>query len=149
LFLKNGAGGVHDQLWQKCPVETNERIEQLETRPRFDSTVFSASVLRAPTQSLHIPGLFSAHSTTFSLRPQRLKAFDPLVLSRFVSHHLKENGRPQQSHCVDYLRLVGENKRGHQHQNNCVLNSGPVAQLGARFHGMEEVAGSIPARSTK
>ena len=27
--------------------------------------------------------------------------------------------------------------------------SGPVAQLGARFHGMEEVAGSIPARSTK
>ncbi len=25
---------------------------------------------------------------------------------------------------------------------------GPVAQLGARFHGMEEVAGSIPARST-
>ena len=26
--------------------------------------------------------------------------------------------------------------------------SGPVAQLGARFHGMEEVAGSIPARST-
>ena len=27
-------------------------------------------------------------------------------------------------------------------------NRGPVAQLGARFHGMEEVAGSIPARST-
>src|SRR5579864_4580367 len=26
LFLKNGAGGVHDQLWQKYPVETNERI---------------------------------------------------------------------------------------------------------------------------
>jgi hypothetical protein len=25
---------------------------------------------------------------------------------------------------------------------------GPVAQLGARFHGMEEVAGSNPARST-
>ncbi len=24
-----------------------------------------------------------------------------------------------------------------------------MAQLGARFHGMEEVAGSIPARSTK
>jgi hypothetical protein len=21
LFLKNGAGGVHDQLWQKIPVE--------------------------------------------------------------------------------------------------------------------------------
>jgi hypothetical protein len=29
-----------------------------------------------------------------------------------------------------------------------VFNRGPVAQLGARFHGMEEVAGSIPARST-
>jgi hypothetical protein len=25
---------------------------------------------------------------------------------------------------------------------------GPVAQLGARFHGMEEVIGSIPTRST-
>ena len=31
---------------------------------------------------------------------------------------------------------------------SCVPISGPVAQLGARFHGMEEVAGSIPARST-
>ena len=30
-----------------------------------------------------------------------------------------------------------------------VLQSGPVAQLGARFHGMEEVVGSIPTRSTK
>ena len=28
------------------------------------------------------------------------------------------------------------------------LESGPVAQLGARFHGMEEVTGSIPVRST-
>ena len=28
------------------------------------------------------------------------------------------------------------------------LLSGPVAQLGARFHGMEEVIGSIPIRST-
>jgi hypothetical protein len=28
-------------------------------------------------------------------------------------------------------------------------NRGPVAQLGARFHGMEEVVGSIPTRSTK
>ena len=28
-------------------------------------------------------------------------------------------------------------------------SSGPVAQLGARFHGMEEVVGSIPTRSTK
>ncbi len=31
----------------------------------------------------------------------------------------------------------------------CSLISGPVAQLGARFHGMEEVVGSIPTRSTK
>src|SRR5882757_2339461 len=30
-----------------------------------------------------------------------------------------------------------------------IQNSGPVAQLGARFHGMEEVVGSIPTRSTK
>ena len=29
-----------------------------------------------------------------------------------------------------------------------LLQSGPVAQLGARFHGMEEVVGSIPTRST-
>ena len=27
-------------------------------------------------------------------------------------------------------------------------HNGPVAQLGARFHGMEEVVGSIPTRST-
>ena len=31
---------------------------------------------------------------------------------------------------------------------NPTLASGPVAQLGARFHGMEEVVGSIPTRST-
>ena len=30
-----------------------------------------------------------------------------------------------------------------------LVPSGPVAQLGARFHGMEEVIGSIPIRSTK
>ena len=30
-----------------------------------------------------------------------------------------------------------------------VAQSGPVAQLGARFHGMEEVVGSNPSRSTK
>src|SRR5207237_3802024 len=29
------------------------------------------------------------------------------------------------------------------------LHCGPVAQLGARFHGMEEVVGSIPTRSTR
>ena len=30
-----------------------------------------------------------------------------------------------------------------------VARRGPVAQLGARFHGMEEVVGSNPTRSTK
>ncbi len=30
-----------------------------------------------------------------------------------------------------------------------IMECGPVAQLGARFHGMEEVIGSIPIRSTK
>ena len=29
------------------------------------------------------------------------------------------------------------------------FTNGPVAQLGARFHGMEEVKGSNPFRSTK
>src|SRR4051812_42789362 len=29
------------------------------------------------------------------------------------------------------------------------ISRGPVAQLGARFHGMEEVDGSNPSRSTK
>ena len=29
------------------------------------------------------------------------------------------------------------------------VKRGPVAQLGARFHGMEEVVGSNPTRSTK
>ena len=33
-------------------------------------------------------------------------------------------------------------------QSGSVPSSGPVAQLGARFHGMEEVVGSIPTRST-
>ena len=34
-------------------------------------------------------------------------------------------------------------------QDNFLVVDGPVAQLGARFHGMEEVVGSIPTRSTK
>ncbi len=36
-----------------------------------------------------------------------------------------------------------------QQNNGCPSLCGPVAQLGARFHGMEEVTGSIPVRSTK
>ncbi len=40
----------------------------------------------------------------------------------------------------DEPRRLDENKK--------VGHCGPVAQLGARFHGMEEVIGSIPIRST-
>ena len=36
-----------------------------------------------------------------------------------------------------------------QQNKGCCCLCGPVAQLGARFHGMEEVIGSIPIRSTK
>jgi hypothetical protein len=36
-----------------------------------------------------------------------------------------------------------------QQNKGCSSLCGPVAQLGARFHGMEEVIGSIPIRSTK
>jgi hypothetical protein len=42
----------------------------------------------------------------------------------------------------DGLGMLQQNKGG---SSLC----GPVAQLGARFHGMEEVIGSIPIRSTK
>src|SRR5580704_1651367 len=43
--------------------------------------------------------------------------------------------------------IVREFFRG---SNGIILfGSGPVAQLGARFHGMEEVKGSNPFRSTK
>ena len=34
-------------------------------------------------------------------------------------------------------------------KNKPVVWCGPVAQLGARFNGIEEVAGSTPARSTR
>jgi hypothetical protein len=44
----------------------------------------------------------------------------------------------------DYHDWVGENKFAPV----TAFLSGPVAQLGARFHGMEEVVGSIPTRST-
>ena len=35
-----------------------------------------------------------------------------------------------------------------QQNKGCSSLCGPVAQLGARFHGMEEVIGSVPIRST-
>src|SRR5579859_1257297 len=51
---------------------------------------------------------------------------------------------------VDYLGKVSENDKGRPRRTaSSVPQNGPVAQLGARFHGMEEVVGSIPTRSTK
>src|ERR1700722_5903342 len=51
---------------------------------------------------------------------------------------------------VDYPRDVGENDSALPSIPILrVSDRGPVAQLGARFHGMEEVVGSIPTRSTK
>ena len=50
---------------------------------------------------------------------------------------------------VDYPGDVGENDLALPSIPTCRrFNRGPVAQLGARFHGMEEVVGSIPTRST-
>jgi hypothetical protein len=60
----------------------------------------------------------------------------------------------EESARVDYPGNVGENEFGTSLDPDSpgfgfsAFNRGPVAQLGARFHGMEEVAGSIPARST-
>ena len=47
-----------------------------------------------------------------------------------------------ESRGFDECRAVKENSESASYK------SGPVAQLGARFHGMEEVTGSIPVRST-
>src|SRR6185437_268850 len=52
----------------------------------------------------------------------------------------------------DLTRAVGWatiNQRARLPRFAIFLSCGPVAQLGARFHGMEEVVGSIPTRSTK
>jgi hypothetical protein len=55
---------------------------------------------------------------------------------------------------VDYPGNVGENDSAllldprFVGASAILPNRGPVAQLGARFHGMEEVVGSIPTRST-
>jgi hypothetical protein len=50
-------------------------------------------------------------------------------------------GRVVSSDEFDGLGMLQQNK-------GCPSLCGPVAQLGARFHGMEEVTGSIPVRST-
>jgi hypothetical protein len=60
----------------------------------------------------------------------------------------------EESARVDYPGNVGENDLSTSFDPDFsgsgyfVFNRGPVAQLGARFHGMEEVVGSIPTRST-
>jgi hypothetical protein len=55
----------------------------------------------------------------------------------------------EESTRVDYPGNVGENDSSTSLDPELsVPNRGPVAQLGARFHGMEEVVGSIPTRST-
>jgi hypothetical protein len=66
----------------------------------------------------------------------------------------------EESTRVDYPGNVGENDCStsldpdlssifNRRLQSWAFNRGPVAQLGARFHGMEEVVGSIPTRSTK
>ena len=61
----------------------------------------------------------------------------------------------EESARVDYPEDVGENDCSTSLGPDSsgfgfsALKRGPVAQLGARFHGMEEVVGSIPTRSTK
>jgi hypothetical protein len=63
-------------------------------------------------------------------------------------------GNNEESARVDYPGDVGENDSAipliptHVGLRIFRFNRGPVAQLGARFHGMEEVVGSIPTRST-
>jgi hypothetical protein len=54
-----------------------------------------------------------------------------------------DNGAGTVATCgaFDGLGMLQQNKV-------CRCLCGPVAQLGARFHGMEEVTGSIPVRST-
>src|SRR5580658_3260829 len=55
-----------------------------------------------------------------------------------------DNGETTVATCgaFDVFGMLQQNK-------GCSTLCGPVAQLGARFHGMEEVIGSIPIRSTK
>jgi hypothetical protein len=50
---------------------------------------------------------------------------------------------------VDKFPQTLTNDDGSLRIDEVLPKSGPVAQLGARFHGMEEVIGSIPIRSTK
>jgi hypothetical protein len=42
--LKNGAGGVHDQLCQKTPVETNRRIARVDYPGNVGENEFGTSL---------------------------------------------------------------------------------------------------------
>ena len=64
-----------------------------------------------------------------------------------------------ESFCVAVFvrgRQLGSNGAGffassvrvHYNGGSSLLNQGPVAQLGARLNGIQEVTGSIPVRST-
>src|ERR1039458_5825327 len=62
----------------------------------------------------------------------------------FANHILFDVECPSRARFeFDAAAKLSENQR-----RAIALPSGPVAQLGARFHGMEEVVGSIPTRST-
>jgi hypothetical protein len=110
LWLKNGAGGVHEQLWQKSLwKETGNTHVEIPMWGQPPPAVHRAKLeIRSAPSAGHAP--------------------DALTIPKMwvkMNQHFPSN--PD---------IVG-------------FNRGPVAQLGARFHGMEEVVGSIPTRSTK
>jgi hypothetical protein len=64
---------------------------------------------------------------------------------RVLAHSIRLRHRSR----VDKFPLTLTNIELSARIERVLPKSGPVAQLGARFHGMEEVIGSIPIRSTK
>jgi hypothetical protein len=77
-----------------------------------------------------------------------------LYFANAVAHAQTEIAASPVRPRVDYPGNVGENECSTSLDPDSsgvsvfVFTCGPVAQLGARFHGMEEVVGSIPTRST-
>src|ERR1700735_5513582 len=78
----------------------------------------------------------------------------PLTTSRVKTASLVDRGdgiilSPDDNAAGAVATCGGFDGLGMLRQNKgCRCLCGPVAQLGARFHGMEEVIGSIPIRST-
>jgi hypothetical protein len=78
----------------------------------------------------------------------------PLTTSRVKTASLDDRGvriilSPDDNGAGAVATCGGFDGLGMLRQNKgCRRLCGPVAQLGARFHGMEEVTGSIPVRST-